>query len=170
MSPSLAVGWLGASMPSIPCGVRANVDIRNLAVTPAGGAVRDRQSRVRRLAAAWLAPACYLLLACLAYWPVSPLDSHHLVNCRCPDPQQQAWYLAWPPFALTHGLNLFFTTYLQVPNGGNLAASTSMPLLGLLGAPVTVLAGPLATFNLMLRLALAASGTSMFFVLRRYTS
>jgi hypothetical protein len=146
------------------------VDIRNLAVTPAGGAVRDRQSRARRLVAAWSAPACYLLLACLAYWPVSPLDSHHLVNCRCPDPQQQTWYLAWPPFALTHGLNLFFTTYLQVPNGGNLAASTSMPLLGLLGAPVTALAGPLATFNLMLRLALAASGTSMFFVLRRYTS
>jgi hypothetical protein len=131
---------------------------------------RERPSRVCRLAVVWAAPACYLVLACLAYWPVSPLDSQHLVNCRCPDPQQQAWYLAWPPFALTHGLNLFFTTYLQVPTGGNLAATTSMPLLGLLGSPVTALAGPLATFNLMLRLALAASGTSMFFVLRRYTS
>lgn len=158
-------------MPLTPIrGVRANVDIRNLAVAQESGLVRERPSRVRRLAAVWSAPACYLLLACLAYWPVSPLDSQHLVNCRCPDPQQQAWYLAWPPFALTHGLNLFFTTYLQVPTGGNLAATTSMPLLGLLGSPVTALAGPLATFNLMLRLALAASGTSMFFVLRRYTS
>lgn len=143
--------------------------LNDLAVTPAGGPVRDRPSRVRRLVAAWSAPACYLLLAFLAYWPISPLDSHHLISWS-PDPQQQTWYLAWPPFALTHGLNPFFTTYLQVPKGGNLAASTSMPLLGLLGWPVTLLAGPLATFNLMLRLALAASGTSMFFVLRRYTS
>jgi hypothetical protein len=143
--------------------------LNDLAVTPPGGPVRDRASRVRRLVAAWSAPACYLVLACLAYWPISPLDSHHLITWS-PDPQQQTWYLAWPPFALTHGLNPFFTTYLQAPKGGNLAASTSMPLLGLLGSPVTLLAGPLATFNLMLRLALAASGTSMFFVLRRYTS
>jgi hypothetical protein len=144
--------------------------LNDVAVTAPDSPVDDRSPRARRLLAAWSAPACYLLLACLAYWPMSPLDSHHVVNCWCADPEQQTWYLAWPPFALTHGLNPFYTTYLQVPKGGNLAASTTMPLLGFLGTPVTLLAGPIATFNLMLRLALAASGASMFFVLRRYTT
>ncbi len=54
--------------------------------------------------------------------------------------------------------------------GANLAIDTSMPLLGILGIPITLLAGPVATFNLLLRLGLAASGASMFGVLRRYVS
>jgi hypothetical protein len=141
----------------------------DVAVVPADSPGGDRLSRVRRLAAVSAAPACYVLLACLAYWPAGPLDAHHLVAWS-PDPQQQTWALAWPPFALTHGLNPFYTTYLQVPDGGNLAATTAMPLLGLLSSPATWLAGPVAAFNLMLRLGLAASATSMFFVLRRYTS
>jgi len=62
------------------------------------------------------------------------------------------------------------TSYLHAPWGANLAIDTSMPLLGLLGMPITLLAGPVATFNLLLRLGLAASGASMFGVLRRYVS
>ena len=44
-----------------------------------------------------------------------------------------------------------------------------MPLLGLLAWPVTSAFGPLATFNLLLRLALASSATSMCLVLRTWT-
>jgi hypothetical protein len=109
------------------------------------------------------------LLACLAFWPSTPLDSHHLAGCACGDPEQQTWFLAWTPFALTHGLNPFTTSYLHVPTGANLAIDTAMPLLGVIGLPVTALAGPVATYNLLLRLGLAASALSMFLVLRRYT-
>src|SRR5262249_12274082 len=72
--------------------------------------------------------------------------------------------------ALTHGLNPFFTQYLNAPRGANLAIDTAMPLLGVIGTPITLLAGPVATFNLLLKLGLAASGASMFWVLRRYTT
>jgi hypothetical protein len=119
---------------------------------------------------AGIAAACYLALACLAFWPVPPLDSSHLPSCACGDPEQQAWFLAWFPFALTHGLNPFYTYYLHVPAGANIAIDTSMPLLGVLGAPVTLAAGPVVTYNLLLRLGLAASGFSMYAVLRRYTT
>jgi hypothetical protein len=127
-------------------------------------------SRQRRLAEVALAGAAYLLLACLAYGGVGPLDTRHLAGCACSDPVQQTWFLAWTPFAVLHGLNPFVTSYLNAPTGANLAVNTSMPLLGLLGTPVTLLAGPVATYNLLIRLGLALSGMSMFGVLRRYTT
>ncbi len=125
---------------------------------------------LRALAEAAAAGAFYLLLACLLYWPATPFGAGHLPGCACGDPEQQTWFLAWTSHALTHGLNPFFTQYLNAPRGANLSIDTAMPLLGVLGMPITVLAGPVATFNLLLKLGLAASGASMFWVLRRYTS
>ncbi|HET7312568.1 MAG TPA: hypothetical protein VFJ17_14720 [Mycobacteriales bacterium] len=114
--------------------------------------------------------AAYFLLACLLYWPVGPLDSRHIVNCSCADPVQEVWFLRWLPFAITHGHNPFFTSYLNMPYGANLSINTSMPLLGLIGWPVTAALGPVATYNLLLRLALALSGTAMYVLMRRYVS
>ncbi len=110
----------------------------------------------------------YLLLACLAYWPVQPLSSSHVVTCGCYDIAEQAWFLAWTPHAILNGINPFFTHALNYPYGANLAANTTMPLLGIFFAPITLLLGPISTFNLLIRLALALSATSMFLVLRRY--
>ena len=78
------------------------------------------------------------------------------------------WFLAWVPYALRHGLSIFHTGFLDYPLGVNLANNTSVPLLGLLAAPVTVLLGPIAAFNILLRLAFASSATSMFFVLKNW--
>jgi hypothetical protein len=140
------------------------------AVTSAPGQAADGPARRRRLGEVTAAGAVFLVLACLAYGQAGPLDTRHLAGCACGDPVQQTWFLAWTPFALRHGLNPFVTDYLNVPTGANLAINTFMPLLGLLGLPVTLLASPVATYNLLLRLGLAASGASMFGVLRRYTS
>src|SRR5579859_6316777 len=138
--------------------------------TPPPGRVRSVRTRPRRVIGVVAAGAVYFVLACLLYWPVAPLDASHLAGCACGDPEQQTWFLAWTSFALTHGHNPFLTSYLHAPMGANLAIDTSMPLLGLLGLPITLIAGPVATFNLLLRLGLAASGASMFGVMRRYTS
>jgi hypothetical protein len=79
------------------------------------------------------------------------------------------WFLDWVAFALRHGHNPLFTTWLNAPSGGaNLAVNTSMPLLGILGWPVTALSNATAAFNLLLRLALASSALSMYVVLRSY--
>ena len=139
-------------------------------VTPAPSLPAKARSPLRTLAEAGAAGAVYLVLACLLYWPATPLGTGHLPGCACGDPEQQTWFLAWTSHALTHGLNPFFTQYLNAPRGANLAIDTAMPLLGVLGMPITLLAGPVAAFNLLLKLGLAASGTSMFWVLRRYTS
>jgi hypothetical protein len=131
---------------------------------------RSVPPRLRTVIIIGAAGAVYFVLACLIYWPATPLDANHLAGCACGDQEQQTWFLAWTSYALTHGHNPFLTSYLHAPMGANLAIDTSMPLLGLLGMPITLLFGPVATFNLLLRLGLAASGASMFGVLRRYVS
>jgi len=124
----------------------------------------------RRLALGLLAATVYALGACLAFWPVSPLDPHHVVSCACNDQAQEVWFLNWTAFALAHGHNPLFTSYLAAPKGVNLSANTTMPLLGLLGWPVTALRGAVATYNVLLRLSLATSAISMYLLLRRYTT
>ena len=64
----------------------------------------------------------------------------------------------------------FVTTALNYPRGVNLGTyNTQMPLLGVMAAPLTWIAGPVASLNLLLWLAFPLSATSMFFVLRRWS-
>ena len=114
----------------------------------------------------------YALLAAAIYWPATPWNASNLPatpygGYGFGDPAQMTWFLAWVPHAIIHGLNPFQTNYLDYPHGVNLAANTLSPLLGLVGSPVTLTLGPVATFNVMLRLAFATSAFSMFWVLRR---
>ena len=121
------------------------------------------------MAPALLCFAVYLLLATLLYSGSSWLSATRITGCACGDQAQEVWFLAWPPYAVTHGHDLFFTTWVDYPTGMNLSINTSMPLLGIVGAPVTWLLGPVATYNLLLRLGFALSAFSMCLVLRRWT-
>lgn len=111
----------------------------------------------------------YGLLGLAAYWPVLPGQSSRIPFCACSDPALEVWFLRWVPFALSHAHNPFFTNWANYPSGINLAQNTGMPLLGLLTAPLTVLVGPLASYNLLLWLAFPLSAASMYFVLKRWT-
>lgn len=124
--------------------------------------------RIGRVPRAIAACFCYLLIACLVFWPAGPLDQAQLPGGGVGDPSEMTWFLAWTPWALLHGHNLLLTHAIDLPAGVNLANNTSVPLLGLLGAPITLTLGPIATLNVLLRLALAASGAGVFFVARRW--
>ncbi len=115
-----------------------------------------------------IAAALYLLAACLRYWPVPPWSSSWLLQGGHRDPAEMTWFLAWTPYAVGHGLNPLFTSYLDAPLGVNLASNTSVPFLGLVAAPITLLFGPITTFNVLTRLALAGSALAMCLVLRRW--
>ena len=125
-----------------------------------------RRRRRRALLAASTSLACYAGIALFANYPDWPGDPNRI---RGGDLDQMAWYLAWTPHALLHWQNLFATNWLNYPGGVNLAQNTSVPLLGLLAAPLTLTAGPVASLNLLLWLAFPLSAFSMYLVVRRVT-
>jgi len=76
------------------------------------------------------------------------------------DMQLIAWSLRWVPWAMAHGHNPLFTRYLDSPSGVNLMWNPSLPLAGVVLAPVTVLAGPVVAYNALATGALAAAAWS----------
>jgi hypothetical protein len=84
------------------------------------------------------------------------------------DPAIFMWFLRWVPFALEHGHDLLVTHYLNYPDGVNLMWNTSLPLPGLLLAPVTEAWGPVLSFNLLLVLAYGLSAWCAYLAIRRF--
>ncbi|HLX38858.1 MAG TPA: hypothetical protein VKR29_13700, partial [Candidatus Binataceae bacterium] len=88
---------------------------------------------------------------------------------RDADPSQMMWLLKWWPYALAHRLSPFLTNYVWGAVGFNLAVMTSIPLPALLAAPFTQTIGVVATYNLLVLLAIALAALSAFALCRRIT-
>ena len=83
------------------------------------------------------------------------------------DPESYLFALLWPPFAVTHHMNPFSTTYLLAPKGANLMW-TVPPGFGLLLWPLTATIGPVLTYNLLATLSLGLSAWTAQLALRRF--
>jgi hypothetical protein len=79
------------------------------------------------------------------------------------------WCLNWWPWAITHGLNPFITYHVWYPHGFNMTWVTSVPSAALLTLPVTLLAGAVASFNILSLLAPALSAWAGFLLARYVT-
>ena len=83
-------------------------------------------------------------------------------------PQIYVWCFEWWPFAIAHGLSAFEPRIMWAPEGMNLAwGATSVPLLSLIAAPITMRFGPIVSFNLANLLMPALTATSAFVLTRR---
>ena len=83
-------------------------------------------------------------------------------------PQIYVWCFEWWPFAIAHGLSAFEPRLMWAPEGMNLAwGATSVPLLSLAAAPITMRFGPIVAFNLANLLMPALTATSAFVLTRR---
>ncbi|MDX6600316.1 MAG: hypothetical protein QOE87_4203 [Gaiellales bacterium] len=69
------------------------------------------------------------------------------------DFQVATWSLEWWPWAMLHGINPLHTDLLWAPSGYPTTWITSMPALALLAAPITLLAGPLVSYNVLMLVA-----------------
>ncbi len=105
------------------------------------------------------------LLVWSGIWTSHPSS---VTTCGCGDVSQFSWFLAWPPYAITHDLNPFFSTFVNHPQGVNLLANTSVVALGIVLAPITWLFDPIATLNVALTLSPVASALAMYVLLRRW--
>lgn len=137
-------------------------------------ATRDRLGRGRAAGSqrygVALCIVIYFVLSFLAdpsVWIHGPTT--HLYNSGNGDVDEAVWFLAQTPYALVHGINPFANNWLHFPTGVNLVDNTSMPLLGMIAAPVTMLAGPVLSYNLLTLCSFAASATAAMFAVRRWT-
>jgi hypothetical protein len=65
------------------------------------------------------------------------------------DPFIFIWFLKWWPWAAAHRLDLFHTDLVWQPAGLYTVCVTSVPLLAALALPITLTAGPVAAYNLL---------------------
>jgi hypothetical protein len=81
-----------------------------------------------------------------------------------PDPGALIWCLGYLPWAVAHHQVSPVTHLVWQPYGLNLAWITAVPLLGLIMAPVTIVAGPVLSFNLLTLAAPALAGWAAYFL------
>jgi hypothetical protein len=112
----------------------------------------------------------YLVLSVVVWWHVWTGHPSSTTICGCGDPSEFQWFLAWPAYAISHGINPFYSTAQFYPHGLNLLANTSVLGYGVPLAPITWIFGPIATFNVALTLSPVLSGLAMFALLRHWTS
>ena len=137
------------------------------AVGSASGVRAPAAGRRRGLA---LAAVAYLVLGVGLWWDTWSTHPSTVTTCGCGDAARFLWYFRWPAFALTHGHDVLYSTYLFHPGGINLLDDTSVVALGVVLAPVTWVAGPVAAMNVALTLAPALSALAMFALLRRWVT
>lgn len=122
----------------------------------------DRPRRWRPFA---LAGGLYLVTSVILWWHVLPHPST-LTTCGCGDAALTLWVIKWPAYALSHGLNPFYSSKLFVPVGINMAPNSLG--LGVAAAPVTWLFGPVASLNLIDLVSPPLSALAMFWLLVRW--
>ena len=129
----------------------------------------DDTGPTRRWLVTAIVAGVYLALAVLANgsaWAHGV--SHSVQTAGGNDVPEEIWFLAQTPWVLLHGHNPLANDWLNAPVGVNLMDNGTMPLLGIVGFPITVLFGPIATFNVLIDLAIFASATSFFAMARRF--
>lgn len=139
-----------------------------------------RAARTLDLAREWLgsrrhqAIAAFVLYAAIGigYFGLHVLP--HLGRaCLCePGPSDSSifmWGLAWWPHALLHGLNPFFTNALFAPDRVALGGAVTLPLAAIVTAPITLVFGPIVSFNLLM-LASPVLAAFFAFLLCRYVT
>ncbi len=116
------------------------------------------------------AGAGYIVLSLALWWHIWTAHPSSTTTCGCSDSSLFQWFLAWPAYAISHGLNPLFSSAQFYPHGINLLSNTAVLGVGIVLAPVTWLFGPIMTFNVAQGIAPALSAFTMFVLLRRWVA
>ncbi len=87
----------------------------------------------------------------------------------CCDPEQTMWFLRWMPYAIEHMVDPFVTDQINAPAGVNVMWNTSIILISLALAPITLTGGPILAYNVAMVASVALSAWCAFLLLRRLT-
>ncbi|MGC8603636.1 MAG: hypothetical protein ACP5VS_08120 [Desulfomonilaceae bacterium] len=107
----------------------------------------------------------YISLNIVCFYPFSH-DFEHTIFMPGGDPESFIWFIYWWPYAILHGLNPFITHSVWSPIGDNLSWATSIPTLSLITAPLTIMFGPIFSWNLLSLLAAPLNAFCAFLLLK----
>jgi hypothetical protein len=158
------------SVPLKLYSARLMLEDRTVAVGGREATAQSARARVVMLPRPRAAIVAAALFVCvdLLYFGRGVID-HMGSTCLCTpgsDPSSYQWFLAWWPHALLHGDNPFVTDRLFAPGHVNLGAVDLVPGPALLAAPVTLLFGPVVSFNLLALLAPALAAGAAYALCR----
>jgi hypothetical protein len=81
------------------------------------------------------------------------------------DQIQFIWTLYWWPYAISHHINPFFSTFIWHPYGTDLSlAPASVPGASLIALPIILIFGPVAAYNLLIIIGSALSAFFTFLI------
>ena len=132
--------------------------------TPATSGVRRRWVGHALMAVASIAAAVYVTNG---LWS-DPYTQVLLRNAG--DQAFFEWLLGYGVYLIGHGANPFFTDMLNVPDGVNLAANTSITVYIVLFAPLSHLLGPQVSFVTVLTLNLAGAAFAWYLFFCRFAT
>ncbi len=124
---------------------------------PAAPRPRPLRARSLRLGRHLLAIVAFGIPGVVLWWHAWDGHLGSTLACACGDSGQTVWFVAWPAYALAHGLDPFFSSALHAPRGVNLLVNASSVPVGLVLAPLTWTAGPIVATNVALTLCPALS-------------
>ena len=130
-------------------------------------------SRRRRLLVGAMWPAAVFAVAlALSFWYYHEVWVHPGASWvgGPGDSEQQMWFLRWPLYAISHGNNPLLTNYLLYPSGTNLMWNTSDIVPGLVMFPVTLVWGPVVTYNALMLLGPPTTALTAYAAFRRWAS
>ncbi len=110
----------------------------------------------------------FLALAVAIFLPADLHATSVMIGATTADNSQHAWFLRWLPYALATHQNPLFTTNLIEPGGVNLMWNTWIPLPALLLSPLTLLLGPVASFDIAVTLGVALSAWCAYLAASRF--
>jgi hypothetical protein len=109
----------------------------------------------------------YFALSVVPYWGYWSAGGTRVAG-KGGDLATDAWFLDWVCYALVHLHNPLVTDWGNYPYGVNGVTNLSMPLLGVLGAPVTLAFGAFVSTTLLFTLAFPLSALSGYALARRW--
>ncbi|WP_112725000.1 hypothetical protein [Micromonospora noduli] len=129
----------------------------------ASGAVRPSRRGM------WADLVAVLSFVLLGFWVTCRLwlDPGSDVRDNQSDQSQFEWMMAHGARVVTHFAYPFHSNQMNVPDGVNLMANTSVLSISLPMTPITLLFGPRASFLIFLTAGMIATATAWYFVLSR---
>jgi hypothetical protein len=130
-----------------------------------------RWSRLTQRVPSWV--SVLLLYVVIAMLTIGRYAIGHPASvCACvgtQDPAAYMWALTWWPHAIAHGINPFVTHYLWSPTGVNVAQGAMIPTAAIAMAPITALAGPIVSYNILSIASPVLAAMTAYLLCRRLT-